>query len=206
MTIATYAELVTEVESFLNRADQTARIPTAIRLFEAWCNRELRLPQMEGVSTATTAADSESVPLPSNFRQVRSLHLDTDPIRVLEYMAPASMRSTYAANQTGKPLVYTIENEALALAPVPDDAYTLVLTYYATVPALTSTDTTNWLLTKHPDAYLAGTLAYMYALLRDNEESAKWQSFLDSIVASAVREGNRERIAGPIILRPAGFA
>jgi hypothetical protein len=44
MTIATYAELVSEMGDWLNRTDLTAKIPTFVRLFEARMNRRLRSP------------------------------------------------------------------------------------------------------------------------------------------------------------------
>jgi hypothetical protein len=46
MTIATYSELLTELDAWLNRSDLTARIPTFIRLFESRANRQLRVPEM----------------------------------------------------------------------------------------------------------------------------------------------------------------
>jgi hypothetical protein len=201
MTIATYDELVSEVEAWLNRTDLTARIPTFIRLFEARFNRLVRAPAMETSATSETAASEDGVALPSGFLQMRSAYLATDPIAVLEYMTPGKLRDTYAANTTGQPIVFTIEGQSLVLAPVPDGVYTLTLAYFERLTGLDATNDTNWLLDDYPDAYLYGVLAEAYAFERDDEASSRYQAAWQGVMAEITREARSARVGGPMRLR-----
>ncbi len=200
MTIATYSELVTEMEAWLNRTDLTARIPSFVKLFESRFNRLVRVPAMETTSTATLSV--QTLTLPTDFLQARALYLETDPISVLEYMAPQQFRQTWAANASGQPLVYTIEGSDLVFGPVPDGNYTLTINYFQRLPALTSSNTTNWLLDSYPDIYLYGSLCMADAFLRDEDQVAKWKSAWDEATGELMQEGRRARLIGPLTMRP----
>lgn len=202
MTIATYSELLTEIDAWMDRSDLTARIPTFIRLFEARMNRRLADPDMEGISTTTTESGVDEYALPDDFGTMRYIYLSTDPKTQLYYMAPAAMRDTYSENDTGQPLVYTVENGALVLAPAPDGEYTINLAYNQHVPGLAD-NTTNWLLAFAPDLYLWGSLTRAEAFLKDDDRVAVWKSAEDEAIAEMVQYGNRRRIGGgPLLLRP----
>ena len=43
-------------------------------------------------------------------------------------------------------------------APIPDDTYSIELSYCQRIPALSDTNPTNWLLNLYPDAYLYAAL------------------------------------------------
>jgi hypothetical protein len=203
MTIATYSELLTEIDAWMDRSDLSARIPTFLRLFEARINRRLNDPDMEGVSTTNTESGEAEYALPDDLGSMRYLFLSTDPKTQLYYMTPAALRDTYSENDTGQPAVYTVENGALVLAPTPDGEYTINLAYNQHVPALTDTNTTNWLLDLAPDLYLWGTLTRAEAFLKDDDRVAVWKSAEDEALAELIRYGNRRRLgAGPLQLRP----
>lgn len=203
MTIATYSGLLTEIDAWLNRSDLTDRVPTFIRLFEARMNRRLRDPDMECQSTQVTTADTSNYALPADCRKVRELYLAADPTVTLGYMSPQAMRETYADNTTGEPVVYTIIGNEVVLAPTPDGEYTLTLTYTQEIPDLNATDTTNWLLTDHPDAYLWGSLCMAEAFLQNDDRLKVWKAAWDEALGEIVREGNQRRVTGgPLSMRP----
>lgn len=203
MTIATYTELVEEMDAWLNRADLSDRIPTFIRLFEARMNRLLRNPDMECSATQDTVADTETYALPGNFRQIRQVYLNTNPKCVLEAMTPQVLRNTYTDNTSGQPRAYAVVGESLILAPTPDAAYEMVLSGFEALDALGTGNPTNWLLDDHPDAYLFGSLARADAYLKDDSRVAFWKSAEDEIVSEAIREANTKRLPGtPLMMQP----
>lgn len=204
MTIASYSELLDEIDAWLDRSDLTARIPTFIRLFEARMNRRLRVPDMETTVTTTLEADETTYALPDDFLGMKSIFVDSSPDRVLVAMTPANIRATYPYATSGLSGAYAIEAGNIILAPPPGSGDTLTMTYYAEIPALTESNTTNWLLDGHPDAYLYGTLCMAQAYLVDDERLATWKAAWDEAVAEVQDSANRSRIpAGPLTMRSA---
>lgn len=204
MALTNYNDLVTSVGSWLDRSDLTSLIPDFIKLFEARLNRELRHPRME--TTVTTTATSGTVTLPSDFRQMRSIHVDGTQDYPLEYMAPAQLRETYGASTSGTTVAYTVEGTNILLGPEPASGTVIRMVYYAGIPALTSTNTTNWLMTNHPDIYLYGTLAAANAYLRDDPRLALWKAALDEAMLSLEDAGIHMKIgATPLTMRPSVF-
>lgn len=151
MSITTYSELQTAIGTWSHRADLTSVATDFITLAEARLNRELRVSGMES-STAISA--SSSVALPTDFLEARSLYVDSNPYSTIEYVSPEFFTKKYNTSNSGVPKVFTIKGGNIQIAPSPDTTYTLNLTYYAKIPALSVTNTTNWLLTNNPDVYL----------------------------------------------------
>ena len=206
MTIATYDELLTELDAWLNRSDLSDRIPTFIRLFESRANRLLRVPEMHVEYSFTTAADTAELSLPSDFLQMRHLYVNADPRVVLEAMSPATLRNSYAAQSTGQPAAYTVIGNQIILAPSPDGAYEIVLDYYQRIPGLSEDNPTNWLIETYPDLYLWGSLCMAEAFLRDDERLSVWKNAWDEATAEIIQQGNRQRTpASPISLPPTVF-
>jgi hypothetical protein len=158
MTIATYSELVTELEAYLNRTDYTARIPTFIALTEARLNRLLDDPEMEVRSTAT--GTGQYTTLPSDFK--RMVGVSTGNNYPLEQVS-ASQITSLDQTLTGDPRKYAIADGAITFAPI-NSAANIAMLYIRRIPPLTAGAPSNWLLTLAPDLYLYGCLlqAHMY--------------------------------------------
>lgn len=156
MALANYSDLKTSIAGWLNRSDYTAVIPDFIALAEARFNRVIRHPDME--TTATASAADETIALPTDFLELRSIWLEDSPDAPLDYFPPSHLRTMRASATVGTPTAYTIVGDNLVLAPSPASV-TVGLYYYAKIPALSDAATTNWLLTAHPDLYLFASLA-----------------------------------------------
>jgi hypothetical protein len=53
--------------------------------------------------------------------------------------------------------------------PSPDTTYQAEIVYYGKIPALSDSNTSNWLLSLSPDIYLYGSLLQATPYLRDDE-------------------------------------
>lgn len=210
MALATYSELNTAAANWLARADLTSRIPEFMDLFEAKFNRTVRVPQQEK-RNATFSISDEYTPLPTDFIELRSIHLTTSPKRPLAYMSP-DIEVDYYNTGTGIPQFVSVTGhtsadgtQSIRVAPVPDGTYTAVLTYYAKLPALdATTNTTNWLLTNHPDLYLYGMLVEASAFIGDDSRVMLWKAGFDQAMAGLKQSANRARWgAGAMAVRPA---
>jgi hypothetical protein len=202
MALANYAELVSELENFLNRTDLTARIPTFIALFESRMNRLLRTPEME--ATAYSTATEEQIALPSDYLALREVRVSG---KAVPPYAPQDLHETYQNTSSSTPLGYSLIGSSIILYPAPGSSGVEVrITYYQRIPALTSTNTTNWLLTKHPDAYLYGVLCEAKGYQIDPELMLQWKSAWDEVLGEIQVEGNKKRLpATPLAARPAVF-
>lgn len=203
MALSTYAELLASIEDWLNRTDLTSRIPDFIRLFEVRMNRKLRDPGMETTSVEDTVSGTGEYALPTDSRGMRELYLDRSPKIVLEQLSPAELRMRYAYDATGMPRHYAIIGEDLVLGPEPDGVYTMTLTYFRQIVALTPTNTSNWLLTNNPDLYLWGSLTMAEAFLKDDNRIGLWKSAWDEAFDELTKDALKRRYgAAPLQARP----
>lgn len=198
---STYATLVTSLANWLNRDDlNTTEIPEAIALAERHFQRECFIPEQEIATTLTATA--ETVSLPADYLKATDVYLSTDPKTYLEPMSLAVLRTTYSASATGTPQNYAIRGESMVLGPAPDGTYTVNLAYIQKFSALGTGQTTNALLTDHPDLYIHGSLAELHSLLNDDANAAEHAIKRDSIIASINRHtARRKEGAAPLRIR-----
>ena len=131
MAFTSYSDLKTTIAGYLARSDLTSQIPDFISLAELRLQRDLRIRQMLKVATAPTVGGLATVGLPSDFLEMRSMHVTGNPIQPLTYEAPANFYQNWRASESGVPKFYTVLAAEFRFAPVPDTAYTLQMLYYA---------------------------------------------------------------------------
>jgi hypothetical protein len=169
MALDSYAALKTSIGAWLNKAGLTGIDTIAadlIALAEAQMNRELNVREMTGTSTVTIT--DEEMALPCDFAGVRSFRIDGTPSASLDYAPPDAFDDTFGG--VGRPTRYTI-TDCIVFDPVPDGEYEARLRYRKRIPALSASNTTNWLLRKHPDAYLYGALTQAQLYFHDDERT-----------------------------------
>ena len=174
MDLSNYSGLKDAVASYLARSDLTNEIPVFIQLAENRLRRELRLRQMLKVSTTTCVANDSTVELPSDFLEMRDLHLNTNPIAVLKYDAPNIFYRNTFSTISGKPISYTVLAQEFQLSPIPDTNYTMQMLYYAAPPYMSSTVPSNVFLANCPDLLLYGALAEAEPYLMNDVRLETW--------------------------------
>lgn len=192
MALANYTDLKSAVEAWLDRADLTSRIPDFISLCEDSLNKRLRIRGMENRATATVA--EEYVALPTGFLEMRNFQLNTSPKQVLRFVTPEYIDTFWAGSTTGRPKVYTFIGGEIQLAPSPDASYTAEMDYYVKLDI--ATDTTNWLLTNAPSAYLYGALLAAEPFLKNDKRIAVWEQRFERSIADLEMADSRERHSG----------
>ena len=148
----TYDELKTQIADFLNRSDLTSKLDFFIDATEGELNRRLRTKDM--VVRATATADSQYLSLPTDWLEAINIEITSGDFTPLLQQSIESLDVYRKANDntSGQPVFFSVVDKTLELAPTPDTSYTLQLTYYASIAALSSTNTTNFVSTGHPDA------------------------------------------------------
>jgi hypothetical protein len=186
------------VEHLQLDASTTEQLPNLIRLAEYRLNRLLLTPERETTATLTTTAGTQSVALPTGFRQVRKLKIIGDPGYPLSQVSP-NVVETY--DYAGRPTVFAIEGANLALGPIPDSVYTLTLLYLSRLAPLTANTQTNWLLTENADAYVFMACSMIEQHLGNAENAALYNGLAEGVCAEINAQGVRFRASTPMRLR-----
>ena len=196
MAISTYAELKTAVASWLDRSDLTDIIPDFIVLAEARHRRDFKIRRMETRVTANTIADTEYYSLPDAYVAMRNIKLNSDPKTPLEYLTPEIMDRLQAGSKAGKPKAYSIKGNNIQIRPIPDGVYEIEISYYKHFTALSDSNTTNDMLTYHPDLYLYGALVEAEPYLKNDARIATWAGFYDRAKKDVIDTNERDRHSG----------
>jgi len=200
MAIASYSELVAAIADYLDDATLSAKIPTMIRLAEAEFNRTLNV--MEQEARAYTTATGEYVTLPADAGTLRAVYLVSGGYIELEAMSLAELRRAHWDMTAGRPRNYAVADGQVILGPIPDGNYRLEMVYVQDIPALTAAAPTNWLLGKHPDLYLMGSLSQAEFFNWNDDRLPLLSARVQSIVEQIGKDGNSRRVgAAPIRMR-----
>jgi hypothetical protein len=197
MALTTYAELKTSVADFLNRTDLTSAIPTFISLAEADFNRKIRHWRMEKRSTAVI--DSQYTSPPTDFLEPIRLSMLSGNTSPLEPVSQSQMmeQRQLGQNTSGTPRFYAITDGSIEVYPNPNsDTLTLEMVYYGRPTALSDVNTSNWLLTYYPDAYLYGALVHSAPYLADDSRIQVWASLLNNSISGINSDNESAKYGG----------
>jgi len=202
MAISTYSELKSAIADWLNRDDLTSVIPSFIELAEAELTRNLRHRKM--IARADATINSEYTQTPLDWFQTQTLILETDPVTTLEYLTPEALNAKRAASTAnGKPLFYTMIGTEIQVYPVPSGDYTAEMVYYAKIPSLSDSETTNWLLTLAPDIYLYGSLMQSAPYLQDDNRLSVWNALYQKKIEDIYISDQRTTGQTSVVMRAA---
>jgi hypothetical protein len=191
MAITTYAELQTSIADFLNRDDLASVTTSFISLAEADMQRRVRHWRMEKRSTAEL--DTQYSAIPADFVEVIRFYVTSGDTKPLELISQAELldRKAKSLNTSGTPAYYALTAGEIEVYPAPDGTYDVELYYIASIPALSDSNTANWLLERYPDAYLYGALIHAAPYLKDDARiqvfAALYQNAIDAINAESER-------------------
>ena len=213
MAIDTYVKLRAAIADTANRDDLSADVPVfegttiesmikrAVANATATIQRDLVArgghKDMEAVDASpVTAPGVEYIDFPANFAGVRTFLLNSDPLRVLEFVDPATLWSQYAAAAPGRPEKYTIVGARRAyLRPVPDGAYATRLVYTQALTPLAEDADANWMLIKHPDIYVGAAMIELCLYLENDTRLAFWKAYYDLKVGQLMGDDRNVRWA-----------
>jgi len=198
-TITNYSTLQSAIADYLNRQDLTAQIPMFIQFCEADMNTRLRCREM--IVRATTTNDDEFVKLPLDYIEAINLQIvgGQSPLRYITLDKADEINYSQIYTQVHN---YSLMNGAIELIPAPTDDVEIEMVYYGKIPALSSTNTTNWLLTRAPDVYLYGALVHAAPFLLDDQRIQTFNAFYASRIEALNGEAQSSLHSGsPLVAR-----
>tara|TARA_B100000212_G_scaffold282123_1_gene222192 strand:+ start:65 stop:712 length:648 start_codon:yes stop_codon:yes gene_type:complete len=175
----TYDEIKTKVAEYLNRTDLTSQMDMFIDLTESDINKVIKHQDL--IKRANAVAETQYTQLPSDWSRVINVELNTSDHTTLLQQSTESLdlKRTSIDNVSGRPEYFAITDNAIELCPTPDTNYELQLTYYANIPELSSTNTTNVVSDKFPDVYIYGCCKHASVFLMEDERVRMFQALFD---------------------------
>ena len=195
MTISSYSDLKTKVASWGRRTGNStfvAEVPDIITFAEARLNRELG--PVETDATLTGSVDSRSLSV-SALSIVEPLALWlADPSNENEHAVQKQSAASMAyIDSSGRPFQWAMDSATTLKLNRPCDLAYSFRFHYRQKFALSDSATTNWLLTNHPDVYLAASLMWGAGYREDWPNGAAFKSILEEGLASVQRTLSRQK-------------
>ena len=144
----TYTELKAAISDWLHRADLSTPATTFVVLAEERL-QDLKLNRFTTSATLTVTAGQTAVALPANYLEGRGLAGGS-----WDWTLCTPEQLIRTAEGSGEVHSYAIYGGNLVLPYAPTEDLDLTLAYFQTLDPLSDSNTTNWVLTYHPGAYL----------------------------------------------------
>jgi hypothetical protein len=165
------------------------------------------------VSGGTASAQAGFATLPSDYLTWRRVtctangtvpsfgnSVGTGTVRTeLGYVHPSYFQMAYPSQPADVPRIFTIEGSTLKVMPL--SGAPLEFDYYQAIPSLV-TNSTNWLMSGHPDLYLFGTMCEAEAFGVNDERMPMWKARRDEIFEEIIMRDRQTR--GPSYVRVFG--
>lgn len=179
MTLANYSELQSEALDWMERAGQSGKAPTWIKVGEAKLNR--RLGVVETDTTITGTIGSRRIDI-SSVAMVQPIALFIAEVGDDEEELTPKADGTFPyLADNGRPKYWAVDGTNIDFDCPLDAAYPFRLRYRQRF-ALSDSTPTNWLLTNHPDVYLAATLMWGAGYNQDWQNGAIWKQTLEEAI------------------------
>lgn len=185
MALANYTDLQAALGEWMARSDVTTPAPDIIKLAEARLNR--KIPAVETDVTLTGVLDSRRIDISAqSCVQPIALFLaeaDTDEV---ELQQQADGTFPYRA-ASGRPVIWAVDGTNIDFDCPLDAAYPFRFRFRQRF-ALSDGQPTNWLLTNHPDIYLAACLIWGGIYIQDIQQAAVYNEAITSGIDDVIHE------------------
>lgn len=193
MSLDNYDNLKTTIINFSGRDDLSQVIGDFITLAESnfYANSisPLRIRSMEANNEYSLSTSSRFLALPTDFLEMRSARITVGDYK--PKLMPVTPNNMDILPGTGIPSRFTVTDQ-IEFNILPDIAYTVSFQYYNKLTALSDANTTNDILTNHPNIYLYGALTELYNYSSEEEKA----TYNNKLFIDAINGANREAVSG----------
>ena len=205
MSLSNFEELKESIQTWTEREDLGSVTADFIALVESDLNHRLRVREM--LTRDTFSASTQYTSLPTDFLEMSRLTITSlEPDKELRFLTPQMMSEARDYHSTsGEPIYYSIVADEVELLPTPATSYTVERVYFAEIPALTSANTSNWVLAEHPEAYLHGCLAHAFRFVFDEARSTVHEAEYQKAVQNIISSDKRQRTGQRPVIRTKSF-
>ena len=180
--MSTFGTIKARINDELGRSEVVGRIPNAVLSARRFYESQ-RFWFLEGEATASTVADQQDYDVPSDFLEADQITLTKSNIRYPLKRRPWSWLRYRNIDTvvTSQPWNWSYYCDQIWLWPVPDEVYTLQISYLKRLTALSAdADTDDWLT--HGEELVRNRALYelcKHPTVRDFEAAAVFKSCTD---------------------------
>ena len=161
--MTTYAELVQNIKDFMedDGTEFSNEIDKFIDLAELRISRDLKTPEFKRKVTSAFSANDPFLTMPTDLVTLEHLHLVNSNVRSVLMLKSDEYMLEFWSNRTstGTPKYYSyFDTSTIYVAPTPSTNFSLELSYKRRLPALSSSNTSNWTSINAADALLYACL------------------------------------------------
>jgi len=210
-TITDYASLSAAVASWTHRSDVAANLDYFIQVAENRIYREVfalnqgrGVRQMEAALSGTIA--SNAIPVPADYLGLKIAQINNGGNAYpLERKNEEFVFNNFPMQQaSGMPIVIARSGSNFIFGPYADAAYVITGTYWQKAAALSSTNTSTWMITTIPDCLLAAVLVACYQFTRDASGAQTWEGQYQTALQSFITQDKSESWGGSSLAITAG--
>jgi hypothetical protein len=140
-----------------------------------------------------TTTGGEFVNAPAGFLEVKDWYTNASPRAPLLFMPDDTMTAYYNSSDIAQ--FYSISGTQFRFAPTPGAGTSTTLRYFQAIPGLQA-NSTNWLMTAHPNMYLFNVLMQLALYISDGENAQKWLQAWQTELQSLKSHDGRRRYGG----------
>jgi hypothetical protein len=183
-----YAQLVAEIQSYVENEFQTDDIDTFIRQTEQRVYNAIQLPALRRNVTGTTTVANKYLTCPSDWLATYSVAISDPVTGEYEYLLNKDVNYIREAfpfpTVSGKPTHYAqFDQNTFILGPTPDDNYDVELHYFYYPESIVDAGTT-WLGDNFDSVLLYGSLLEAYTYMKGEADViAGYQKRYDDAMA-----------------------
>jgi len=184
MSLDTYANLKNEIIEWSHRDDLDLKIDTFIDMAESKMlaneDEPLKLRSSETLTAFATNTTDRFAALPTGYQSSRKLRIQIVDGESYElfYRTPGQLN---IKSSTGMPRFFTITDQ-IEFDRVSDQVYAGEIQYFQDFTPLSASNTTNSVLTNHPNIYLFGALWALRSFTEEPQMAAdNYQKFILAI-------------------------
>ena len=161
--MTTYAELVQNIKDFMedDGTEFSNEIDKFIDLAELRISRDVIKPEFKRKVTSAFSANDPFLTMPTDLVTLEHLQVINSNVRTLLLLKSDEFITEYWPNRTstGVPKYYTyFDTSTIYVAPTPSSNLSIELSYKRRLPALSSSNTSNWTSINAADALLYACL------------------------------------------------
>lgn len=185
MPLNNYVNFKTSIRDWTHRNDVSDDlIDDCIKLTEEYAFSMLKVREEEARATNSTGTTSRFLALPTGYRSMRKLRLIySDHSYEVQQIAPESI-DVLPATSTGRPYFYTVTSQ-IEFDRIADQDYTVEMQYFRDLTGISSSNTTNDILTNYPSIYHYGCLYHLFDWARDEQRALVYLQKFDQAIENA---------------------